>query len=425
MNFRVTLRHFLLPTLIATAALTSCSNNDSGTTEPVPSPDSAVDTTVETTTPPTPVPDALEATQVMKARQPVAIVERSADDGFFYVVEKQGYVSRYSADGTKLSDALNITNRTKSSGERGLLGLAFRTEDNLTWYAYVNYSDREGLTSHIDEYVLNSAGDFIAESRRVVMTITQPYTNHNGGDLKVGPDNMLYIAMGDGGSGGDPQRYAMKTNNLLGKILRIDPAPTAATRNAETYNIPPDNPYVGITDSKGNPAQGEIWSIGLRNPWRIHFDNTGALWVADVGQNKWEEISVAASPSTDSAGGRAVNFGWSAFEGTQVMNPEMTAENHLPPVFEYSHDGGGCSISGGVVVHTDVIAALAGWYIYSDYCDGKISGINVRNQSVVASRTFTERLGSVVAVQQTSTGIYVLDIDGPVYRLTAPNGARP
>jgi glucose/arabinose dehydrogenase len=312
-----------------------------------------------------------------------------------------------------------MTARTKSSGERGLLGLAFRSEDNGTWYAYVNYSDREGTNSYIDEYMVDSAGDFIKDSRRTVMTIPQPYTNHNGGDLKVGPDNMLYIAMGDGGSGNDPQRLAMKLTSLMGKILRIDPAPTATTRNSDTYNIPADNPFVGATDSKGNPALGEIWAIGLRNPWRIHFDESGALWISDVGQNKWEEISMSAPSGSDPVGGKGANYGWSAFEGTHVLNPEMSAENHTPPVFEYSHDDGRCSISGGVAVNPAVIPSLNGWYLFSDYCDGKIAGIQLRNGVVTDSRTFTDSLGAIVAVQQMSTGVYALSIEGPVYRLLA------
>jgi glucose/arabinose dehydrogenase len=407
---------FGVAALVSTILLAACGSDSSSSSDTTTS-----ETVVETTTTVLELsaPDALTATQIMKARQPVAVVERDATDGFFYVVEKQGYVSRYSPDGTKLSDALDMTARTKSSGERGLLGLAFRTEDNATWYAYVNYSDREGTNSYIDEYTMDSAGDFIKDSRRTVMTIPQPYTNHNGGDLKVGPDNMLYIAMGDGGSGNDPERVAMKLTSVLGKILRIDPAPTATTRNSDTYNIPADNPFVSATDSRGNPARGEIWAIGLRNPWRIHFDESGALWIADVGQNKWEEISMSAPSGSDPVGGKGANYGWSAFEGTHVLNPEMSAENHTPPVFEYSHDDGRCSISGGVAVNPAVIPSLNGWYLFSDYCDGKIAGIQMRNGSVVDSRTFTDSLGSIVAVQQMSTGVYALNIEGPVYRLLA------
>jgi len=405
--------------LATSLTLAACGDDSSDTDSSATPSDSVVS---DTTTPATttiadlPAPDSLVATEVMKARKPMSIVERSADDPFVYIVERDGYVSRYSNDGTKLAESLNMTNRTKASVEGGLLGLAFLQVDSA-WYAYVHYTDRGIENSFVDEYKVDDAGDFIVDSRREVITFEQPYPNHNGGDLKIGPDNMLYIASGDGGDGGDPQRYAMKTDNLLGKILRIDPAPTATTRNADSYNIPADNPYVGFIDNKGNPARGEIWSIGLRNPWRIDIDSTGTLWIADVGQNRWEEISMSAPTGADKVGGKGANYGWSAFEGTHVMNPEMTAENHTLPVFEYEHVDGACAVSGGTVVNANSIASLNGWYLYSDSCQGKIAGIKVENGTVTDNRTFTESLGSVIAVQQTSRGVYALIYGGSIFRL--------
>jgi glucose/arabinose dehydrogenase len=399
--------------------LAACGDDDTSSSDPSAPETTAVETTVAPTTiPDLPTPDALEATQVMKARKPLALVERSPDDDFVYVVERDGYITRFAYDGTKLAETLDIAARTKASVEGGLLGLAFLKVDS-TWYAYVNYTDREVVTTIIDEYKLDSSGDFIADTRRTVMTFEQPYKNHNGGDLKIGPDNMLYIASGDGGDGGDPKRYSMKTDNVLGKILRIDPAPTATTRNADSYNIPADNPFVGFVDDKGNPARGEIWSIGVRNPWRIDIDDTGTLWIADVGQNRWEEISMAAPTGTDKVGGKGANFGWSAFEGTNVMNPEMKADNHTPPVFEYDHNNGGCSVSGGTFVKPTNIPALRGWYLFSDSCHGKVAGIKVENGEVTDDKFFTEQLGSVVAVQQTSRGVFALTYGGAIYRLSA------
>lgn len=408
--------------LLLALSLTVAACGDDDTTTPstdAPTTDSVVESTVpETTIPDLPVPDALTTTQVMKASAPMSIVERSPEDPFLYVVERKGYVARFALDGTRLAESLDMANRTRASVEGGLLGLAFMNVDG-TWYAYVHYTDREIKNSYIDEYTMDSAGDFVAESRRTVLTFEQPYSNHNGGDIKVGPDNMLYIASGDGGDGGDPQRYAMKTDNLLGKILRIDPAPTATTRNADTYNIPADNPYIGFVDAKGNPAREEIWSIGLRNPWRIDIDPTGTLWIGDVGQNRWEEISMAAPTGSDKVGGKGANFGWSAFEGTHVMNPEMTAENHTLPIFEYEHVEGACAVSGGTVVAGGNIPALNGWYLYSDSCHGKVAGIKVENGAVTDSRFFTESLGSVIAVQQTSRGVFALAYGGAIYRLDA------
>lgn len=379
-----------------------------------------VQTTVETTVPEASVPEALVATELLKVTKPVAVVERSADDEFMYVLGRDGYVYRYGYDGTRIAVSLNMANRTKASVEGGLLGLAFLKVDSA-WYAYVHYTDRAVENTLVDEYLLNPEGDFIADSRRQVLTFEQPYPNHNGGDLKIGPDNMLYIASGDGGDGGDPQRFSMKTDNLLGKILRIDPAPTATTRNAESYNIPADNPFVGFVDSKGKPAREEIWAVGFRNPWRIDIDESGTLWIADVGQNRWEEISMSAPIGNELVGGKGANFGWSAFEGTHVMNPEMSAENHTLPVFEYPHENGYCSISGGTVIRANMLPGLNDWYLYSDYCNGQVSGIKVQDGAVSESKIFTDALGAIVSVQQTSKGVFVVNLDGPVYRLSVGN----
>jgi glucose/arabinose dehydrogenase len=404
--------------VVATSlAIVACGGDGTSSSDTSPPDSIAVDTTVVTTTiPDLPAPETLTATEVMKANAPMSLVERSPEDAFVYVVERKGYVARYGLDGTRIAESLNMSNRTRAAVEGGLLGLAFLKVDT-TWYGYVHYTDREITNTYVDEYALNAAGDFITESRRTVLTFAQPYPNHNGGDIKIGPDNMLYIASGDGGDGGDPKRYSMKTDNLLGKILRIDPAPTATTRNADTYNIPADNPYVGVIDKKGNPARGEIWSIGLRNPWRIDIDPTGTLWIGDVGQNRWEEISMSAPTGSDKVGGKGANFGWSAFEGTHVMNPEMTAENHTLPIFEYEHIEGACAVSGGAVVTGGNIPALNNWYLYSDSCHGKVAGIKVENGTVTDSRFFTESLGSVISVQQTSRGVFALAYGGAIYRI--------
>lgn len=409
----------IIPFIAVSSLIAAACGGDDSASDTTTTPDSsAVETTVATTAAPVVTPDSLVATELIKARKPVAVVERSSDDAFMYVVSRDGYVTRYGYDGVQIAESLNMSSRTKASVEGGLLGLAFLKVDTA-WYAYVHYTDRAVENTFVDEYLLNAEGDFVVESRRMVLTFEQPYPNHNGGDLKIGPDNMLYIASGDGGDGGDPQRYAMKTDNLLGKILRIDPAPTATTRNADTYNIPADNPFVGFVDKKGNPARGEIWSIGFRNPWRIDIDETGTLWIADVGQNRWEEVSMSAPTGTDLVGGKGANFGWSAFEGTKVMNPEMTAENHTPPIYEYAHEDGYCSISGGVVIRGNALPGLQNWYLYSDYCSGKVAGLHVKNGTVADSRTFTDSLGAIVAVQQTSKGVFVVSLDGPVYQLSA------
>ncbi|MGH9000931.1 MAG: PQQ-dependent sugar dehydrogenase, partial [Acidimicrobiia bacterium] len=201
-------------------------------------------------------------------------------------------------------------------------------------------------------------------SKREVMAQPQPFANHNGGQVTFGPDGLLYYFLGDGGSGGDPMGNAQNLGTWLGKILRIDPRPSAGA----AYTVPPDNPFV---DRAG--AKPEIYSLGLRNPWRASWDRgTGDLWIGDVGQNEIEEIDF--SPAGTAAG---ANYGWNAFEGSKPFNPTTPApENHTPPVHEYPTRQG-CSVTGGYVYRGAAIPALAGTYVFGDYCSGQISGLRV------------------------------------------------
>ena len=304
---------------------------------------------------------------------------------------------------------------TSAKGERGLLGLAFSKG-----FAYVNYTNKAGDTV-IAEYALTKTGEFDAKSRRELLVIKQPYSNHNGGAIITGPDNMLYIGTGDGGSGGDPDRTAQNLKSMLGKILRIDPTATSQ----KPYQIPKDNPYIGVSG-----ALPEIWSIGLRNPWRISFDDLNNLWIADVGQDKWEEINVATATSntggvsagsgTISTAGRKSNFGWSAFEGSYKFNADQSAPMALKPIYEYKHGDDGCSVSGGVRVSANnPLTALRGWYLFSDYCSGAVTGLKLNGTALLGREKLIEKLGNVVAVQQTSNGIYVLSMNRNIYAITA------
>jgi glucose/arabinose dehydrogenase len=289
--------------------------------------------------------------------QPVDVTSRPGF-GDVYVVEQPGRVVAVTDLST--DTVLDITDLTDASGEQGLLGLAFHPTADL---AYVNFTDTNGDTV-IAEFPIDPAtGLFDRDGYREVLSIDQPYSNHNGGQLAFGPDQLLYIGVGDGGSGGDPQRHALDLSSRLGKILRIDPT----ADGDEPFTVPADNPFVG--DEAADPT---IWAYGLRNPWRFSFDpDTGDLWIGDVGQGDFEEINHSvAVDRTDAA--RGANFGWSAFEGFERFNDDQPVDGALAPLFVYDHADGRCSVTGGSVARGDAVPDLAGWYLFGDYCTGQI-----------------------------------------------------
>ena len=321
----------------------------------------------------------------------VDVATRTGDD-LLYVVSQTGSISALNALTGQATEVLTLSSdELVSGGEQGLLGLAFSLDGNQ---AYINYTNADGDTE-ISEYAVDATGTFNPPSKRLLLTIDQPYANHNGGGIERGPDGLLYIGTGDGGAGGDPERRALDLGSLLGKMLRIDPAPG---NDGKSYSIPSDNPFVGIAG-----ARPEIWAVGLRNPWRFSFDRTtDDLWIADVGQNDWEEIDVALA---DNGGGRGMNFGWSAFEGTHRYNDDQSAEGVTAPVYEYPHGDMGCSISGGVLYRGAAIPALNGWYVYGDYCTGQIRALEV-NADGTAGRevAFEAKVEGVSSVKQDANG---------------------
>ena len=344
-------------------------------------------------------------TKVADLSSPVDLKWRDGDPGL-YVVEKEGRIERL-VDGEPTT-VLDVSDLTSEGSEQGLLGLAFAPGGEV---AYINYTDNNGDTV-ISEHPVAADGTFgTGDSARIVLEIDQPYDNHNGGDLNFGPDGYLYIGMGDGGAGGDPERRATDLSSLLGKVLRIDPA----IAQGQPYTVPPDNPFVGTAG-----AAPEIWASGLRNPWRFSFDReTGDLWIADVGQNAWEEVDVA--PATDGRdAGKGLSFGWSAFEGDARYNEDVSPEGHTPPIATYSHDLG-CSISGGVRVRGGPIPALEGWYVYGDYCSGLMWALEVTGEGADLAAGRTVELPPVASPSAVLAGpngeTYVLSLNGPVYRL--------
>lgn len=321
-----------------------------------------------------------------------------------YAVAKSGVVLLVDEQGAA-TPALDLSASVSTGAEQGLLGLAFHPALPL---AYVNYTDLSGDTV-IEEYSVRVDGTLDAASARQVMTVDQPYDNHNGGNLVFGPDKYLYIGMGDGGSAGDPQRTAQNPSVALGKLLRIDPVA------AEGFDVPADNPFIGTAG-----ALGEVWSVGLRNPWRFSFDPAnGNLWIADVGQNEVEEISMA--PVSGGLGaGKGTNFGWSAFEGNNPFNEDQETEGHTPPVYTYTHDEGRCSISGGVVFRGYSVPALNGWYVFADYCSGEVWALDVESEGL-GDVVELARVASPVSVDQVGDTLYVVSAtDGPLRVEPAP-----
>jgi len=337
--------------------------------------------------------------------RPVDIDWRT-DDPAMFVVEQAGRVLRIDATGTTI--VLDMQDDVNDGGgEQGLLGLAFHPSQER---AYLNYILERGAT-RIAEFEIAADGTFDRSSERTILEVEQPFPNHNGGSLAFGPDGLLYIALGDGGSAGDPRRTALDPTSLLGKVLRIDPTPN----DDAPYSVPPDNPFVDV-----DGARPEIWASGLRNPWRFSFDPaSGDMWLGDVGQGEWEEVDHA--PATDGRNaGRAVNFGWSAFEGTTPYNADQPTDGVTMPVHVYPHDGR-CSVTGGAVYRGTSIPSLRGWYVFSDYCDGVLRALHPGDPTSTTTPVVLGGEGTVVAIDAAPDGeLYVLDLDaGTVSRLVA------
>ena len=276
-----------------------------------------------------------------------------------FVAEKRGTIMTFNNSSTT-TDAnifLDLRGSISTVSEQGLLGFAFHPNFENNGYVFVCYTPSQTLSVISRFTVLDvNANSVDPSSELVLLEISQPFTNHNGGQIAFGPDDYLYIAMGDGGSGGDPQNNAQNRTNLLGNILRIDVNNIQSDLN---YAIPSDNPFVDISDFRD-----EIFAYGFRNPWRMSFDTaTGNLWTGDVGQNEIEEIDVVE------LGG---NYGWKLFEGTSCFSGDCNGTGLVLPIFEYSHSNGDQSITGGYVYRGEAISSLQGKYIYGDFASGRI-----------------------------------------------------
>jgi glucose/arabinose dehydrogenase len=350
------------------------------------------------------IPDPAGYTWVQIAEsflQPLFVTNAGDGSNRLFVVGQQGQIWIIS-DGQVLEQLfLDIRDRVGSqSNEQGLLGIAFHPEYMLNGFFYVNYTDNAGDTV-ISRFSLSSDPN-VADptTETVLLQVDQPFVNHNGGPVVFGPDGMLYIGLGDGGSGGDPRGNAQSRDTLLGKILRID------VDNGSPYAIPSDNPFA---NEGGLP---EIWAYGIRNPWGLDFDDlTGDLYFADVGQNIWEEINFLPAAFSDSR-----NFGWRYFEGNHLysQNPPPEDLSLISPVAEYDHSNGRCSVTGGQVYRGDALPAWQGVYLYGDFCSGEVFAL-VQDASGSWQNELVYSLGELI----TSFG---MDESGEIYLLGRAGG---
>ena len=329
----------------------------------------------------------------------------AGDPRTLYVTEQPGRV-RVIRDGVLLPEPfLDLTDRVGARGnEQGLLGIAFAPDFAQSRKVFVNYTDRAGDTVIAGFLAREDALSADPASAWTVLQIDQPCANHNGGQLRFGPDGMLYIGTGDGGSAGDPLNAGQDVRTLLGKLLRIDVSQSSARA---PYRIPADNPDFGPGSRR------ELWAIGLRNPWRFSFDRlTGDLFIADVGQNRFEEINFQPAGSR---GGE--NYGWRLREGFAPFREDRPPEGLTDPIWQYGREDG-CSVTGGYVYRGNAIPALYGAYLYGDFCSGRIWTLRRTADGQWQNTLLFDTELNIASFGEDALGeLYVLDLNGAVYRL--------
>ncbi|GJL54602.1 MAG: glucose dehydrogenase [Nitrospirales bacterium] len=347
---------------------------------------------------PTASPFALTPLISGNLHKPIFLTHTQEDDGRLFVVEQDGKVLIVKNGQLLPTPFLDISNTVSTGGERGLLGLAFHPHYRKNGRFFINYTRKADQATVIAEYRRAANPDQAESEKKVLLVMAQPYGNHNGGMVAFGHDGYLYIGMGDGGAGGDPENRAQNPNTLLGKILRID------IDQGDRYSIPADNPFV---KHGGRP---EIYATGLRNPWRFSFDRqTGELWAGDVGQNAWEEVTKIK---------KGENHGWRLMEGQHCFQPRQGCQHSQQltlPVLDYPNgENGRCSVTGGYVYRGKAIPALQGTYLFADFCSGEIfryanGSFNVLLDTDLQIPSFGE---------DESGELYVLGYAGSVQKLT-------
>jgi len=344
-------------------------------------------------------------------QKPVAMLPHPDVPGLWYIVEQQGKIILMDTNGDDPIKSLfaNITEIVDASAnEGGLLGMAFHPDFQKNGYVFLSYT-RDGnspyrLISSISRFSSPDNGKSLdSKSEKRLLNVNQPYSNHNGGNIAFDQNAYLMIGFGDGGSGGDPDNNGQNPQSLLGKLLRID------INTPKSYGIPKDNPF--IRDKRFRP---EIYAWGLRNPWRWSFDKkTGELWLADVGQNKWEEIDIIDAGK---------NYGWNIAEGNHCYKSTACGTDDLTaPIYEYNHDEG-CSITGGYVYRGSKLADLQGHYVFADYCSGKIWALQASNTGKYQRQLLIESGLNIASFAQGNDGeIYVIHHGGHIYAVTQNN----
>ena len=334
------------------------------------------------------------------------LVQPDDGHGHLFVTEQAGRIQVFDNDQqTSLAQVfLDITDRVSDAGnEEGLLGLAFDPNYRSNGHFYVYYSAASPRRSVISRFSVSQNNPKRADrdSEHVILEVSQPFSNHNAGQIVFGPEGYLYIALGDGGSGGDPQGHGQNRNTLLGSLLRIN------VSGIDEYTIPTDNPFVAQPG-----ARSEIWAYGLRNPWRFSFDwHTGFLWLADVGQSRWEEIDVIE---------KGKNYGWNIMEGRHCFSPTTGCDQTglELPLWEYSRSSGQCSVTGGYVYRGRGIPELLGAYVYGDFCSGNIWGLRYDGVSVTEQMLLVQSDLSITSFgQDLARNLYILSRNQGIYRL--------
>ena len=404
------------------AAACGSSGGDATPTTSAPTPTTAAPATTTTTAPRVGTLGAVELAtlEVGTLDNPIALAPRPGSPDL-YIAEKGGRVRLIKAISTVISSTntrisyqeqstplLDISGDVIDEGERGLLGMTFSTDGRKLYLDYTREPDGHTV---VVEYELGDGTTIDRRSRRELLVVEQPFPNHNGGQLAFGPDGYLYIGLGDGGSGGDPNGNGQNTTALLGKILRIDPV--AGTDAA--YTIPPGNPF-----ADGKAGAPQVWLLGVRNPWRFTFDRaTGDLWVGDVGQQSYEEIDYLPATGGFDAG-LGANLGWNEMEGTHSYEGGSNPSGGVLPIFEYGHDEG-CAVIGGYVYRGTKIPGLVGSYLFADSCRAGVRGLQTDSLTVIDERGWDLPASGISSFGEDDAGeVYLLLADGSVLKITAP-----